>query len=489
MEDYKELNLILDRLSDYFEHLYKTKNLKNIIFIMGAFCWYKKRIDYIKYLWEYKQPPDSDTTWLGPAILPDTIGQLIEYYFNTDFEEKLRLFRDDRHGIRIYFDEFFILFLLRYSVLSYSSNNNVRSHLGSYILQDFKSHILSDIINSVPKLIDVNNGLIEKKNIILELGFKEEEIQRTLTKTIPDFLNKIKGQAEKQLGDKEKITKISGKRIEEFKREFLEEYKSRENESFIEILSHFKNFKDKSNESDYPKNIERKGLNNIIDKAAFFEDWHINYAGFGSEFGRNMASGKDFRTFVDIFERCTVVSDYGGLDRILSEISDIHKSYILLINFSDYRFKEKYAGYIPKWHTEIPSKIDISGFEGIYKFGSYNIPVFGFYFRGLGKNIVVLNSAKLGELIQYNPSKENDEENTREDIFYFNVRVYSDNPDLVDAIIKKPPPWLKEIGDESKQREYLESKALLHVFERYEFKIAPVFEGYKIKIPEERDLL
>jgi len=487
-EEKKKLDLNFRNLNGYIEHRYKIKKLRKIIYIMGAFCWYKKRSDYIKLLWEYKQPPDSDAKWLGPDILPDTIGQLIEYYYSTSFEDKLRHFRDDRHGIRIYFDEFFILFLIKYAVWSYSANNNVKSQLDTYILKDFNSCILYDIINSIPKLIDVSNGLIKKKNVIIALGFKEDDIERSLANIIPDFLNKIKKQAEEQLGDKEKITKISKKRIEEFKEEFLQGYNSEENVLFTRILEYFKLYDDMSHKAEYPLGLIRKGLNNVIDKAIFFEEWYIDYQGYGDQFGRNRAIGKDYEIFLAIFEKCKS-SNNVEIDNVLSGISELKETFIILVNYSDYRFGQKNAKFIPEWDKKIQNKIDIPGFEGCYPFESNNVPVFGLHFDGFGKNIVILDAARLGKLIQYNPSQDGDDEDTKTDKFYFNVKAYSENLDMMNLFIKKPPAWLSDIGDESKQRDYLEKKALLHVFERYEFIIATDFEGYKIKISEESDLL
>jgi len=62
-----------------------------------------------------------------------------------------------------------------------------------------------------------------------------------------------------------------------------------------------------------------------------------------------------------------------------------------------------------------------------------------------------------------------------------NVRAFSEDIDLMDRFLEKPPKWLKELGIKDKQKEYLEEKVLLEILERFEFKKHDYFEGVKIE--------
>jgi len=89
---------------------------------------------------------------------------------------------------------------------------------------------------------------------------------------------------------------------------------------------------------------------------------------------------------------------------------------------------------------------------------------------------------KLGKLIQYSPLDEGESKNLRKGIFYFNIQSFSENPELMDSFIKKPPKWLQKIGDEQKQREHLQEKALIQIFERFEYVKDSGFQGYSLNL-------
>ena len=62
---------------------FKYNNLLGIVIAMGVYCFFKDKLEYIKYLWEYRAgPPDADATWVGHDIVPDTIDSLVHFYFN-----------------------------------------------------------------------------------------------------------------------------------------------------------------------------------------------------------------------------------------------------------------------------------------------------------------------------------------------------------------------------------------------------------------------
>ena len=93
---------------------------------------------------------------------------------------------------------------------------------------------------------------------------------------------------------------------------------------------------------------------------------------------------------------------------------------------------------------------------------------------------MILNKNKIGKLIQLSPLNEGEDENLIKDIFYINVQAFSENNDLMEQFIKNPPEWLKKIDNEQKQREYLQERVLIHIFERFEYNKPQDFEGYKL---------
>ena len=64
------------------------------------------------------------------------------------------------------------------------------------------------------------------------------------------------------------------------------------------------------------------------------------------------------------------------------------------------------------------------------------------------------------------------------------IEAFSDNKKLLDDMIEESPNWLKEIGDKEQQKNYLLSKVWIRIFEKFELKLSPDFEGYVIKLPD-----
>ena len=90
----------------------------------------------------------------------------------------------------------------------------------------------------------------------------------------------------------------------------------------------------------------------------------------------------------------------------------------------------------------------------------------------------------MGQLVQLLPLNEGEEAKSVEDIFYMDIQAFSENEELMNEFIKKPPEWLQKIGDEQKQREHLRERVRIQIFERFEYIKSDDFEGYKLFLKE-----
>lgn len=124
---------------------------------------------------------------------------------------------------------------------------------------------------------------------------------------------------------------------------------------------------------------------------------------------------------------------------------------------------------------------DIDDFIGYYYYKNIEIPVFK-TFSDIGKKFFIFDKLKFGKIMQYNPLDKDESEELKESIFYINIRSYSKHINLLEAILKEPPDWLKEIGDKSKQNEFLLDKVLVHIFERFEIKLSDDFWCYRVDL-------
>lgn len=229
----------------------------------------------------------------------------------------------------------------------------------------------------------------------------------------------------------------------------------------------------------YSGEIKRFGINRIDDKAAFFDDWHIDYVGWGNHYGSNIALGEDRTIFKEISDICNEIANT-ELNTILNDLNDL--SNIIIIGSSlailDFFNEESYQ---PKWDKDSP-QLNTKGFDGWYLFKKHRIPIFEVHGRELEKKILILNKEKLGNFIQYSPLDEGDDETQLKGIFFMSIQSFSENSDIIEKFIEKPPKWLSDLGDEETQRNHLMEKVWIRIFERFEFKKHDDFEGYVINV-------
>lgn len=91
-----------EEIRKFIDAQFKYNNLLEIVFAIGAFCLFKQRPEYIKHLWEYKQPPDSDAYHIGHDIVPNTFDGVVGFYLKRDLFERKFDFWEGHHGSEVY---------------------------------------------------------------------------------------------------------------------------------------------------------------------------------------------------------------------------------------------------------------------------------------------------------------------------------------------------------------------------------------------------
>lgn len=274
---------------------------------------------------------------------------------------------------------------------------------------------------------------------------------------------------------------ISQKRVQEFKKEVSKTFYEDANIRDI-FVNYFKAYNDETKKKITGKK-ERFGINIVDDKASFFEEWHVHYIGWGENYGHDIASGENSYLLDDISDDCKEISKE-DFDATLSVFKNPNDIAIFATNVAFWRFFEDSKNFKPKWQKD-NKQLEVKGFGGWYDFNGKLIPVFEIYHRKADKQILILNKTKMGQFIQQSPLNEAEKEESVDGVFYMDVQALSENNELLEEFIKKPPEWLKEIGDEQKQREYLQERVRIQIFERFEYKKSENFEGYKIFLKED----
>jgi len=267
---------------------------------------------------------------------------------------------------------------------------------------------------------------------------------------------------------------ISNAKIEEFKDEMIKEFNRL---SLIRRIFHYYNLvEDKTNEKN--DSLSRFGINRVDDKAAFFEDWHVQYVNWGIEYGRMMARGENSFLFKKISNLCKLLDS--NINDILENLDP--SQIIMICTGKDfYSILRDQGNFYSKRHRESP-KSDLNSlteFRGYYQFKKYNIPVFGLNTEN-NKKILILKKSDLGRIIQYSPLNDEDNSDYVKDLFYINIRAFSDYTQLIDEFLNESIDWLEEKGGEIEQRKFLEQKVWIQIYERFKYENVEDIEGFSI---------
>ena len=231
---------------------------------------------------------------------------------------------------------------------------------------------------------------------------------------------------------------------------------------------------------------ERFGINTVSDKALFFGlgEWDKrNVASWGGHYGRSFGSSESSYLLNEIIKNCNEINkkDFALTLSKFENTSDIVIFATASVTF--WKFLEYSKNFKPRWYTDI-EKLEVKGFGGWYNFNNQSIPVFETYSKEIKEQILILNKTKIGQLVQFSPLNEGEKKEFLEDIFYMDIQAYSENEELMREIMKNPPEWLKEVGDEQKQRKYLQERVRIKVLEKFEYRKSKDFEGYILPLKD-----
>lgn len=267
-------------------------------------------------------------------------------------------------------------------------------------------------------------------------------------------------------------------KIDKFKNDVISTF--HEYEHIPSLFGYFGQYKNKVDEKYNPKDKTRFGVNTVDDKAAFFEDWHVHYGSWGENYGRNVATGVDSEILDKLTEKAEKIEN-GEFEQKIKDLGNVDDIVIVGTNILMVRFFEDTNKFLPKWYRDTP-QLDVKGFYGWFKIDEKLIPVFEIHHQSEQKHIFVLNKKKLGSFIQQSPLNTGESKDQIKDIFYFNIKAFSEDTDLMEEFIKKPPQWLTEVGDQEKQKLHLAERILIQIYLRFNVEWSSDFKAYKLEI-------
>lgn len=304
-------------------------------------------------------------------------------------------------------------------------------------------------------------------NILPDTAFQRID---TFKKILADTIKR----QEKADNEQKRITKISGVKVKELIDEFTKSF----NEEVI-LRDFFKKNNLYINRKDIIVKNNLFGINTLTDKAIFFDKWHVIYPDLGNKYGIDLASSEDSE-IIQLIARNSIKIKVNDFDAIFKDFKKLSDLIIITTHNNLYEFLENTKNFKPSWYKDIPES-NLKGFQGWYYINNERgnkVPVIISSSRKIKNFVMVLDKNALGTLIQYTPAVENNCKNCIKDIFYIDIRSFSEDIKLLEAFISKPPEWLIKIGSKIEQENYLKEHVLVKIFESFEFKINDNFKGY-----------
>lgn len=460
------------RIREYVVTQYKFNNLLEFIFAICAYCLFKQKPEYIKYIWEYEQPIDSDANWVGNEIIPENINEITNFYFKKNLFDKQFGFGEGHHGSTIYYKKYFLLRLAKILETFKPNSEGKYEKIENYSIPNFDVYTLANMEYSIDELNKIASELYKETKLLYELGFNKEKSEETFYNKLIPLLNILKDKSKQKISEIETALTINIRQVEQFKERVLKEFNA---STILRSIFKYLNLYENKSDEEYKGKLERFGINRLYDKAAFFEKWYVDYDDIGDRFGENLAYLENSYIMTTLINQCQTIDKF-NLDNI-SEYFDNLSNVIIFTTINGLaKHLETSNSYKPKWHKDAPKQLNIDAFVGWY---NHKIPIFKIHDKKY--ELMILDKEKLGKLIQHSPLNTVNEEGLKKDIFYMNIQAFSENKDLLTKFLDNPPDGLKDIGEKNKQEEYLEKKVLINIFERYEFKKHTEFKGYLLK--------
>ena len=455
---------LLKALRSFIAGRLKFNTLQETVFVLGGFALLEERPRYIKYIWEYKQPPDADATHIGENVVPATLESAVTFYFRKGYFERDVFPWKDHHGSRLYFQRHFLLLLAR-QLEPFVEAEGQYPKLEAFALPRFSIAQLSNVESVTDRLTQQARLVAKDVEVLQALGFSESKIDSTFNRKLPTFLEILKKKAIARIEEIERSRVIDPEKVAEFKKDVVKGF--RQLATMRDILTHFRLYEDHSDESLPANPPDQCGINQVDDKAAFFRSWHVHYLRSGESYGEGVAAHEN-TVILDAIVGAAAQRE-GRLKEVLGEGRDLSHVLLVASPMTVFQVSEQNEGFVSRWRPDA-EPLAVESFEGWFLFNGARIPVF--HAPVEAGRIIVADSTRLGRLVQHDPRSSDGEDDSRTGILSITVRSFSEDEGLRSRFLEKPPPGFTEKGDRAAQERYLQSRVLVRVMARFEFIVA-----------------
>ena len=208
-KDFNSIKKLISRISDiqiqkttyaFVTECFKYNNIQFLVVLIGAYCLYRKKNEYIKYILYYNQPTYTSTIFVNKDIIPLDINILINWFCNTSrLLVNYSIIWPDHIDLTYWFKKYIAIILCRIYKLP---NTNFQFDIPNNVSKQYLEHLLFSI-NELRSLVDDELKKLYKGDVI---------------KKVSDSLDKIKQQIEKEKENLQVSQELSTEKINNFKK-------------------------------------------------------------------------------------------------------------------------------------------------------------------------------------------------------------------------------------------------------------------------------
>lgn len=471
-----ELKRTLTSVLDEAHSKVKSDRLDEIMFSVGSYCVFRQRYDFVRYMVEFNQPPDSIASWVNSDVLPDTPSKLLRFYFGAISDSRRFHYFDDHHGREVYDRRLLLTLLARQVGTQPIDEETGKRRAVEVSLGDAQAVGLSNITHTVDGLLATIASVVESEDLCALVSSSVDEGRRILEEDVFALLETVKQQALKTIDRAEIETPMSESKLREFREDVLRGFF--EDNSLRNLFTDFPHLyrRDDATE-DLP---ERFGISTIYDKAAFFDEWHVHYVGGGKGYGSAIAND-EARKFVNaLSERCAT-SAASSISECLDSIDDLDGIVCLASALAGFRLYLEPSVFRPTNHPDAPPDAS-PHLHGWLVYDSQWVPVYKMGGWRPGAELLFVDPETIGEFVQLPPIDAGDDPDAVEDIFLVTVEELTNNAAFMKRLKADPPEWVLERKSDLTAEDYVRTKVWIRVLERFRFDFQDDVRGVRLAL-------
>lgn len=421
-------------------------NLKKLVHGVSAYLLYRQKNDWIKYLWHFKQPEDTNVQWVGHSIVPESLSQWIEIlnmrqgnFYKFDFSEG--------HSSSSYYYK-------RYEIL-----------LAGFLLSRNKDVSFNFPKNDEVYLSGLKLYIAELEQVLNNMCKKDEDLK--LFEMVIDFpsvyedITSIFKKIQKECDNKITSIIVDSEILPKRKKEFMDGfYESMNKQSGLKRIAKelTKTYREVTDASK-PK----FGVNTRTLKDWFTSQLVAGIDMMGKDFGRQVITGENRTILEKIISKCQKLEE----KEFSNAVKKVPLDDAIIFTSGAMMFFRKSPNFEGAWRLPEDALKVFSSFEGRYVVGGIGVPVFNIFDATGSNQVLILNQKKFVQIIQYILHTTDVNNN-------FEIKIEELTPEQKEKILSSTTT--------NETEESLAKQVHLQILESFEVIIPENFEGYRINV-------